>query len=48
MDRSASASRRTAMTTAFPYHQESHGDVTASIDAVFAYLDDPRHIAAHM
>ena len=36
------------MTTTFPLHHESQGDVAAGIDEVFAYLDDPRHIAEHM
>jgi len=36
------------MTTTFPHHHESQGAVTARIDEVFAYLDDPRHIAEHM
>ena len=32
----------------FPLHHESTAGVAASIDRVFAYLDDPKALAAHM
>jgi hypothetical protein len=31
-----------------PLHFESTGEVAASGEAVFAHLDDPRHLGAHM
>ena len=32
----------------FPFHDESSALVNASVDRVFAYLDDPKAMAAHM
>jgi hypothetical protein len=32
----------------FPLHQEASADIGADIDQVFAYVDDPRHLAGHM
>lgn len=32
----------------FPFHEESAAGVQASADRVFAYLDDPKALAAHM
>jgi len=36
------------MTTTFPFHGESTGEVAASAQALFSYLDDPRHLSEHM
>ncbi len=32
----------------FPFHQESSGPANASVEQVFAFLDDPKAWAAHM
>lgn len=34
--------------TGLPFHSEASADIGAGIDPVFAYLDDPRHLAEHM
>src|SRR5882672_11058761 len=36
------------MTTTFPFHGESTGEVAAGAEALFSYLDDPRHLSEHM
>lgn len=36
------------MATEFPFRWESEGDVPASVEDVFAFLDDPRNLAQHM
>ena len=36
------------MDQSFPFHNESTSLVDAPIDQVFAYLDDPKALAAHM
>ena len=33
---------------AFPFHNESAALANAPVDRVFAYLDDPKALAAHM
>lgn len=32
----------------FPFHHESSGPANASVEQVFAFLDDPKALAAHM
>ena len=32
----------------FPFHHESTGPANASVEQVFAFLDDPKALAAHM
>src|SRR5205085_2984734 len=39
---------RSAAMTTFAFHHESSGEVAAGADALFAYLDDPRHLVEHM
>ena len=35
-------------TQSFPFHEASSALVSATADRVFAYLDDPKALAAHM